>query len=261
MLSGHPSRREVLAGGAVTAFALGCPCHAGAVANAATHSVACELADEDFDAIYPSESADATFPHGSEPIIPKSGDAMFDMALAQTLAKISTAFEVLPGFAYYDDSGNGNAYATPRVRLKNADGTVLMGINFQHWLRTLPEAPEVCVAGVCAHEFGHILQYRHGLLAKVNRGGTVKRSELQADYFAGYFAGKRKLERPDYPAAVIAMTQYKAGDMDFYNPRHHGTPAERGAAVVAGFEAAHVARKNLGDAISDSTAYVIGLPD
>src|SRR5262249_35993307 len=48
-----------------------------------------------------------------------------------------------------------------------------------------------------------------GCSKRVNAGqSTVKRSELQADYFAGYFAGHRKRERPTYPAAVVALAQH-----------------------------------------------------
>ena len=113
---------------------------------------------------------------------------------------------------------------------------------------------------VCAHEFGHILQFKHGLIRKVNEGQpTVKRSELQADYFAGYFAGLRKRERPEYPAAVVAVTQFSVGDHGVTNKNHHGTPKERGAAVVRGFEAAFRQNKNLSEAIQESTAYVMSL--
>jgi predicted metalloprotease len=88
---------------------------------------------------------------------------------------------------------------------------------------------------------------------------TVKRSELQADYFAGYFAGLRKLKKPSYPAAVVAGAQYNMGDTNFNSETHHGTPKERGAAVVRGFEASFYQNKTLNDAIQESTAYVLGL--
>src|SRR5688572_6143282 len=62
---------------------------------------------------------------GQEEIISRSGDPVFDAALAQTLAHIADTFNVLPGFAYYEDDEARNAYATKAVRLVNADGTVL----------------------------------------------------------------------------------------------------------------------------------------
>jgi predicted metalloprotease len=124
-------------------------------------------------------------------------------------------------------------------------------------LRHASESPEVAVAAVCAHEFGHIVQYRHDLIDKVQAGQpTVKRTELQADYFAGYFAGRRKLERSTFPTSVVALTIHRLGDTEFSNPGHHGTPQERGWAVTQGFEAAS-GGKSLSEAIEESTRYVL----
>jgi hypothetical protein len=254
------TRREVVAGGAlIVAFSQGQRCCLAANSRA-PHSAGCHLADADIDAIYPAGTETRSYIRGDESVIYKSGDSTFDFALAQTLAKLSGMFGVLPGFGYYDDTGSENAYATPRTRINNVNGTVLMGINFLRQLRRLREAPEVAVAGVCAHEYGHILQFKFGLAKKVDAGQpTVKRSELQADYFAGYFAGVRKLERPAYPAAVVALTQYNTGTTDFTRRDFHGTPEERGAAVVRGFEASFRDKKSLNDAIQESTTYVMRL--
>lgn len=252
------TRREVVVGGSLTilsSVAGPCLCAAHSIAP---HSRGCLLAESDFEAVYPATAQVNTYLTGCEKIIAKSGDANFDLALAQTLTKIADYFEVLPGFAYYDDSDSENAYATPRVRLKNSDGTVLFGLNFFQRLRRLPDSPEVAIAGVCSHEFGHIVQFKNGLIETVNRGQpTVKRCELQADYFAGYFAGLRKRENPSYPAAVVALAQHDVGDTAFTNPNHHGTPEERGAAVVRGFEAAFREHKGLREAIEQSTSYVM----
>jgi hypothetical protein len=116
------NRREAVAGGMLTLLFGGC-CHAE---TARTHTFGCCLASEDVDAVYPNGTDTRTFFTGNEAMIPRSGDRDFDYALAQTLAKISDAFGVLPGFAYYDDYDSHNAYATERTRLNRADGTVLM---------------------------------------------------------------------------------------------------------------------------------------
>jgi predicted metalloprotease len=114
------------------------------------------------------------------------------------------------------------------------------------------------LASVCAHEFGHILQFKRQLPRRVLAGqSTVKRLELQADLFAGYFAGVRKRERPDYPAAVFAVTKHLGGD--FTNPNHHGTPDERAGAVVRGFEAAFRERLDFEAMIDMSLHYVARL--
>jgi hypothetical protein len=201
-----------------------------------------------------------TYITGDEPMIPKSGDSQFDYALAQTLGKISQVLDVGPGFAYYDDHESANAYATDVPRSNGADGTVLFGQRLLKRLMASNDYPDLGVATVCAHEFGHILQYKHKL-DKIVGGAqaTVKRVELQADFFAGYFAGVRKKERPSFPAAVFAMTQYNAGDDMINYPSHHGTPDERADAIVRGFETAFTRGRSLSEAIETSISYVTAL--
>lgn len=192
---------------------------------------------------------------GEEPIVLKSGNKDFDYALAHTLVKISNSFNVLPGFAYYDDTEGKNAYATPAVRLKNADGTVLFGQKLLDEIFRTKQEPDVVVASVCAHEFGHILQFKHGLDKIVLKNQpTVKRAELQADFLAGYFAGIRKKERPSFPAAVFAMTQYEFGDPHVSQEGHHGTQEERGKAVSEGFK---LASSSIEQVIEASTRFAM----
>ena len=223
-------------------------------------SLGCVLVDAEGEKLYPRGTATASASQGfnsrEATLIARSGDRDFDLALAQTLFKLSTVLEVAPGFAFYDDHDGFNAYATRLVRLNGADGTVLFGAGFLKKLLRGKESPEVAVAAVCAHEFGHILQFKHNLKARVQNGDkTVKRTELQADFFSGYFAGLRKKERPNYPAAVGALAQYNVGDNRVNAPQHHGTREERGAAFVRGYEVAYKENKSLGDAIQISINY------
>jgi len=217
----------------------------------------CMLPAADAGAFMNTATRERLYATGKEPMISNSGDRDFDMALAHTLARISDEFMVLPGFAYYDDYDGANAFATPDARLHNADGTVLFGQRYLKQLLASRESPDVAVAAVCAHEFGHILQYKRKLDQRVLEGqSTVKRAELQADFFAGYFAGIRKREREDFPAAVFAVTQFNGGDPGIDDPQHHGTNEERGAAVAKGFEAGYRQQLTLSDAIETSVAYV-----
>jgi hypothetical protein len=196
---------------------------------------------------------------GEEPLIPRSGDRDFDSALARTLAKISDLFGVLPGFAYYDEQDSVNAYATDYSRMAKADGTVLFGVRLLKKLLAefSNDSPDAAVAAVCAHEFGHIVQYQKKLTEIVGAGETnARRIELQADYFAGYFAGARKRERPEFPAAVFAQTQFNSGENMINHPDHHGTPDERAAAVIRGFEVAYHERRPFAEAIPLSVNYV-----
>src|SRR5262249_7869550 len=51
------------------------------------------------------------------------------------------------------------------------------------------------------------LQFKRGLLPPLIDGQpTIRRCELHADFFSGYFAGVRKKDKPDYPAAVFVVT-------------------------------------------------------
>ena len=255
------TRREIVQGGLLALVSgLGGACNCLAAAARMRKNYGCILqADEAGQ--YMSDTTDTrTFFTGNEPMIPRSGDKSFDQALARTLSRLSELFEILPGFAYYDDYDGLNAYATPRVRLSNADGTVLFGQGLLQRLMAGKESPEVAVAAVCAHEFAHILQFKTGLDRVVGAGQlTVKRMELQADFLAGYFAGVRKLERPGFPAAVFAMTQYSFGDNMINDPGHHGTAEERGQAISAGFEVAYRQKRKLSEAIQISTNYVQSL--
>ena len=85
---------------------------------------------------------------------------------------------------------------------------------------------------------------------------TTKRLELHADYLAGYYAGFLKLKTPTYPAAVFATQKYSSGDRNINSPKHHGTPDERAAAIVRGFEVAYRERRNLSDAVQIGVNYV-----
>jgi hypothetical protein len=232
----------------------------GAMASGTRHNAiyGCTLTAHETSNILGASSDTRRYVTGDEPMIPQSGDKDFDLALAQTLAKISDCLNVSPGFAYYDDYDGPNAFASSQRRLSGADGTVLFGQRFLKQLRAAPENPEVAVAGVCAHEFGHILQYKLGLDKQLRDGQpTVKRVELNADFFAGYFAGVRKRELPAFPAAVVAMTQYSSGDDMLNNPEHHGTPDERAQAIVKGYQTAYVDQMSFLDAIKIGVEYVM----
>lgn len=191
-----------------------------------------------------------------------SGDKVFDRALAHTLTKASDLLNVLPGFAFFDDNTSRNAFASSSTRLGHSDGSVVFGkILFQEIMQR-PDHPELGIAAVCAHEFGHISQYKRGIDRRlvVGRDGPVKRLELHADFLAGYFAGRRKLENPDYPAAVFAATQFDFGDNNFGDPNHHGTSKERGDAVVEGFYVAFRDKLDFDVAVEKGVQYVLRIP-
>ena len=249
-------RRELLAQG----IALGsCCCGVHSAGQPRPRIFGCVLPVASAGPFLDRSSESRLFVTGQEEIIPKSGDPLFDAALARTLAHIATTFEVLPGFAYYEDDEARNAYATRVPRLTNADGTVLFGTNLLKSIMIAKENPDVAVAAICAHEFGHVLQIKLGLDQNFAREPTVKRSELQADFLAGYYAGLRKRANPDFPAAVFALTQFNLGDDRTTFEGHHGKPEERGAAVTNGFLASYQQRLQVSAAVEASTHYVMAI--
>jgi Putative neutral zinc metallopeptidase len=251
------TRRDSVLGGLLTMVWTAGPCLCRAQEPQAMHNAGCTLDDDEAERLFTVSTEPQLFFTGNEEPIAKSGDPQFDYALAQTLSRLADTFKVLPGFCYYHDEDAPNAYATPRVRMKRADGTVFLGFSYLKKLLGFAESPDAAVAAACAHEFGHILQYKHGLLKAVLAGqATAKRSELQADYFAGYFAGVRKLQKRDYPAAIFAVQAHAAGDFNVDRRRHHGSPDERAAAVVRGFEVGYRERRRLAEAIQIGMNYV-----
>ena len=251
------NRREAAVGGLLTIISSSTACTSHAQTARTRHTFGCMLADDEAEQFLSTSTGQQTFATGNEPIIASSGDREFDYALAQTLSRLTDTFRVLPGFAYYDDFEQPNAYATSVVRMAKADGTVLFGQRKLKQLLAWPEHPDVAVTAVCAHEFGHILQYKLNLKPIILAGQrTTKRLELHADYLAGYYAGFLKLKTPTYPAAVFATQKYSSGDWNVNSPTHHGTPNERAAAIVRGFEVAYRERRNLSDAVRIGVNYV-----
>jgi hypothetical protein len=249
------TRREAVLGGALTIVWGACPCRAKALRG--RHGAGCVLQKDEAEPFLATATAQQGYRTGKETIIASTGNREFDYALAQTLSRLTDLFGVLPGFAYYDDHDGENAYATEVSKLQRVDGTVLYGKRYFLTGMSQPESPDVVVTATCAHEFGHIVQFKQKIWTRLNAGQrTVKRSELHADFLAGYFAGSRKLQKPDYPAAVFATDAFSSGDDDVNGKDHHGTSNERAAAVVRGFETAYRERRNVSDAIQVGMNYV-----
>jgi hypothetical protein len=170
------TRREAAVGGLLTFIFSSIACTCRAQAARTRHTFGCMLAEDEAGQFLATSTGHQTFASGNEPIIASSGDREFDYALAQTLSRITDTFRVLPGFAYFNDFDGPNAYASSVVRMARADGTVLFGQRLVKKLLALPEHPDVAVTAVCAHEFGHILQYKLNLRKTILASQkTVKR--------------------------------------------------------------------------------------
>lgn len=115
------------------------------------------------------------------------------------------------------------------------DDTIYFPVSFSEWLYSMGD---FAVAAAIAHEWGHSVQERLGLLGNVENIQT----ELQADCFAGaygeYIANRSELlvlEEGDIQEG--ADTFFTLGDpegTDWFDPRAHGTGAEREQAFEDG---------------------------
>jgi hypothetical protein len=248
------TRRDVALGGLLTIGWLTAPCGCPAHAGPKSERFGCELADDEFPLALTQDQR--VFGPTGKPSIVESGDRDLDYAMAQTLSLLTDTWNVLPGFAYYDDSAAPNALATPKRWLSRPDGSVIFGRNLLAHLLKAREHPDALVSAVVAHELGHIAQFKYNLKAPLLAGQrTLKRLELHADFLAGYFAGVRKLERPDFPAAVYAVLGHSGGTFSPERFDHHGTPDERANATIRGFETSFRLRRPPGEALQIGLRY------
>jgi uncharacterized protein len=94
---------------------------------------------------------------------------------------------------------------------------------------------DAAIAYIVAHEYSHAIQEKSG----IDGSNNVTRHELQADCLAGFYMGIiPNVDFDEQDIREIAAQAYAIGDKEFNNAQHHGTPRERQAAVLKGFEAA-----------------------
>lgn len=152
---------------------------------------------------------------------------------------------VMPAFVLYDDPPkNPNALSCESSVVAGAvstpDGTVAVGRKLLSILQSKAANFGSPVTATCAHEFGHILQFKTVLHDLQRLPDSLIRIELHADYICGYYGAHRKKIDPNYDALSQAVTQFEAGDRDpsgnpSYKAINHGTFQQRGNAVYAGF--------------------------
>jgi uncharacterized protein len=97
---------------------------------------------------------------------------------------------------------------------------------------------EFGLAYVVAHEYAHNVQFELGFYELQNPRDGVKAFELQADCMAGLWGNAvyREGRYDDRDVEEAISTAQAAGDFDYGNAQHHGTPDERREAWLAGFQ-------------------------
>jgi hypothetical protein len=181
------------------------------------------------------------------------GPDQTEISLGPIFLDLQYCFQLSADTIIFDDSASchGNAAAVPETLLPfpfpaKFDGTIAIGNKLLASLHKY-EFQMAAVSAICAHEFGHLLQFKYvdkELSKIVNDEDSSARAELFADFVCGYYAGFRRNLDHEWPAAVHALVQFRAGDYEF-GRQHHGTPKERGKSVENGFMLGNSKRNEL----------------
>lgn len=255
------SRRSVLTGAAALSAAGIC----GVQAKAAGPMGGCFISPADFNAIRSSQafngSAAKLFDRDKH--LRTTGDKAMDKALDATIKKLSDLFGQVPAFGFYRESdypgvGAENAFATTEnTAIPGTWGTVAFGTTLFEREMNKFDATGSTIVAVIAHEFAHIWAFRRGVMDDLNAGQpTVKRSELHADYLAGFFLGMRKRANSAIKLQAAGDLFHRLGDNNFNSSNHHGTSTERVAAAERGFRTGYVDGKTADYAFSEASEYV-----
>jgi hypothetical protein len=175
-----------------------------------------------------------------------TGDRMLDRQLALEANRLSRVFDTRPAMKilYGPEDLATNALADSSLQLvEGTQGAILVGKellelelrkNRRNW-------GGLVIAGVLAHEFAHMLQYKLGYYSRLS-GASL---ELHADFLAGYYLGLKKREGHAMDIGAFMDGAYVLGDYSVDDPDHHGTPAERRRAVRSGYQLAVQSQKSM----------------
>jgi hypothetical protein len=168
-----------------------------------------------------------------------SGNDEFGRAMQMASIVLQSDFGVSVPMLFLDDGRSPNAYYHPGnftglLRELGLDpalykdrGLVLIG-------KTLMKGEQRAgrwhgTTAILAHEYAHAMQ------AKRHCPLTGKWRELHADLMAGWFTARehRVVRREDITGFFAIADK---GDYSFGSRDHHGTPSERGAAFMLGYQ-------------------------
>jgi len=197
-----------------------------------------------------------------------TGNRAVDQDLEKGLALISDNFSVRPAFGFYDpndpkyNDGDSekiimNAWASEEnTEIPGTTGTVAFGWDLFQDEFQKHDATGVSIMAIAAHEFAHIWQGTSGNLKRL-RVGNPRKSEINADFLAGFFLGTRKLARKSLSFKAAGDLFDRLGARSEGKPwRTHGNRIERLNAAEAGFRVAYVDRRDFRYAIAAGLDYV-----
>jgi len=156
------------------------------------------------------------------------GDPVLDQRFNEELWIQAQFWGLTPSVYIFDECpGNMNALSFP-------EGFILFGVQLTYDT-IISTGSDLPIAGVLAHEWAHQVQFLYGWMN--NGDPTVRRTELEADAFSGYYMGLAKAWAGSEMDSYFQMLE-SLGDTNFTHPQHHGTPEERRAAGALGMEVA-----------------------
>lgn len=163
------------------------------------------------------------------------GRADVDTWFAGEIASQREFWRGNPASVYVFDecAGEANALSLP-------DQYILFGRNV-FWERAYATNSYLAPTVVLAHEWGHQVQFNNGWMVRTEP--TVRRTELEADAYAGYYSMLKYSWDPDI-VRVLFHTLYDIGDYHYNSPDHHGTPDQRLSAGSVGYDTAIYAINN-----------------
>ena len=171
---------------------------------------------------------------GQYEILPSSGNQFIDNTFPLERQILVQTFGVNPSFQFFNDVDAPNAFATTApIAGPSPDGSVCFGVRLLH-AEANTQWWGAAIAGIAAHEWGHIKQLQRIRIDGANWGWVAKR-ELQADYLAGWYLRVKQMAGTPVVLDGLGQSLFNKGGYDFNNPDWHGTPQQRVGAMTRGF--------------------------
>lgn len=170
-----------------------------------------------------------------------TGDAKLDAMVSAVLFRAARAYSLnrnaYPAFRFIPpNAAGGDGFADDSVSLDaNTKGIVALGLGLLMEFQS-DEFGVIAFEVIAGHEFGHVFQIRNKHVEPLLAGadGKAKLVELHADFLAGWFMSKRG-HLPVEILRYVVDALFSRGDDLVGEPDHHGTKAERFAAVLQGY--------------------------
>ena len=168
-----------------------------------------------------------------------AGELKLDARFNQVKGQLQDFFGIKVDLYFYEEASGAQALTfCSSLHPEIYDGTIRFGLALLRNELRIKKNGEHAVLAVLAHEFAHIFQCRVG--------GSLRhhKRELQADFLAGYFLGRKNYSYK-YDIDIIPFAVDLFSNDNWYESFHYGTPKERTAAMIDGYHHAHL---NLEDA-------------